>query len=65
MRLSKKAVGRKKDCEGCHGRLIRAADLKEGLEDSRGLLKGHKGCWGHFKSFFFLTRNADAGPFGL
>ena len=46
---SKKAVCRqkrpsavKKGREGCHGRLVRAADIKKGLEDSRGLLEGQE-----------------------
>ena len=58
-RLSKKAVGRQKGHEGFNGRLVRAADIKKGLEDCPGLLEGQKGRRGHFKPLF-LTRNADA-----
>ena len=37
----------KKGREGCHGRLIRPAVIKNGLEDGRGLLQGLEGRSGH------------------
>ena len=37
----------RKGREGGHGRLIHAADIKNGLEDGRGLLQGHEGRSGH------------------
>ena len=45
----------KKGHEGSHGRLVRAADIKKGLEDGRSLLEGQEGRRGHFKPFSLLA----------
>ena len=71
-RSSKKAVGRhkrplavKKGREGCYGRLVRAADIKKGLEDGRGLPQSHEGRSGHLVCTADITKGRKGCHGGL
>ena len=46
----------KKGREGCYGRLVRAADIKKGLEDGRGLPQSHEGRSGHLVCTADITK---------
>ena len=46
----------KKGREGCYGRLVRAADIKKGLEDGCGLLQSHEGRSGHLVCTADITK---------
>ena len=67
-RTSKKAVGCQKSPwvvikgrEGSHGRLVRAADIKKGLEDGRGLLQGHEGHSRHLVGAVDIKKGLEDG----
>ena len=59
-RHQKRPSAVKKGCEGCHERLVSAADIKKGRRSSKKAKKAKKAA-GYISRLFFLTRNADAG----